>query len=443
MRRLAVVITVAALIAACSRREERPDAAASPSTGALRWDPQKTYAVIAGVLSWKDRSLASFSPVERKDKELHDLLAARGVPAANRVLLLDEAATASAVLGAIGRLSAKAERGSTMIVYYAGHGMKTNDGHTVFASTDVDTSKLESTGLHVDAITPLFKSRVPGGRVIFLADCCYSGGLTGVAKDVAAGGLETLALTSAASSNTSTGNWTFTQTIIDGLKGRSLADHDQDGTVTLGELAAETKAAMKSREGQLFGFASYGVSSALVLANAEKCPGCKRPELDRPLALGSYVLAPRAKGRAPARVVGVDEGKLSIAFYDYSHETLATALPSTVAPLDFKTYPVGSELDVTWGGKVFEAKVLKVEDGFHYITYPGWATTWDEWVTSARINGPRTEGTAASKVKVEWHEQWWDAVVLRQDGARVCVHYIGWADSWDECVTKDRVKPAK
>ncbi len=42
-------------------------------------------------------------------------------------------------------------------------------------------------------------------------------------------------LTSAATANTSTGNWTFTQSLLDGLSGSPLIDTNGDGLITLGE----------------------------------------------------------------------------------------------------------------------------------------------------------------------------------------------------------------
>lgn len=436
--------------AAPSTTPSRPAASAPPLAGSAPtraatapvWDPKNTYAVVAGVLSWKDKDLPPFSKAGRKDQELFDTLAARGVPGGNRVLLLDDAATAKAFLSAVETLAARATKGSTLVLYYAGHGVKTNDDHVVFASTDIDTSELETTGLHVDDIGAVLLAKARGVRVLLLADCCYSGGLGDVAKKASAGGLEVLALTSSESSNTSTGNWTFTQTLIDGLRGSALFDHDGDGKVSLGELTVEAAAAMKFREEQRYGHANYGVDEALVVADAEKCDGCPKPELERPFARGSYVTAPHPKDPSAARVLSADAAKdaLSLAFYDYNHYTKATVPRAGAKPITFPHYPVGAEIDVDWEGKTYDAKVLKVADDFAYITYPGFDSTWDEWVTGSRILGQHQTTRVSKKVKVKWKNTYYDAVVTKQQGNKTCVHYVGYGASSDECVTADRIR---
>jgi hypothetical protein len=437
----------AGALVACTHGPRATSAQATPAPPSStatspRWEPKKTYAVIAGVLSWKDPALASFPTEERKDQELYDVLGARGVPGPNRVLLLDEAATAAAVREAVVRLASRAEPGSTFLFYFAGHGTKTNDDRIVFTTSDTDTSQLETSGLHLDALAPMLKGKLAGSRAVFLADCCYAGGLVDVAKTVSAGGVPSVALTSSESTNTSTESWIFTQTVIDALRGRPLSDRDCDGAVTLNELAAETRAAMKYREGQRYALASFGVDGALVLADAQRCSPATKPEPERPLGRGSYVLAPQGNAKTPARILAVDDakGELSVGFYEYSHETVATVRKDAVKPIVHKSYAPGAQLDVVWGKETYEAKVLKVEDGFHFITYPGWPATWDEWVTDARIVGPHGAAKTQRRVSVLWHGTWWAAVLLREEGGTYCIHYAGYEDSWDECVTRDRIR---
>ena len=47
----------------------------------------------------------------------------------------------------------------------------------------------------------------------------------------------------------------------------------------------------------------------------------------------------------------------------------------------------------------------------------------------------------AQCVEVEWGGTWWPAEVLNVQGGKSYVHYTGWADSWNEWVTPDRVRP--
>lgn len=44
------------------------------------------------------------------------------------------------------------------------------------------------------------------------------------------------------------------------------------------------------------------------------------------------------------------------------------------------------------------------------------------------------------KVDVQWNGAWWAGQILSVNGAQYKVHYIGWASSWDETVTTARLR---
>ena len=148
------------------------------------------------------------------------------------------------------------------------------------------------------AVTKKFKGR----RAFFWADCCYSGGMEVIVDKLAGRNVASFSLTSAATANTSTRNWTFTQSLLDGLSGSPLIDTNADGLITLGELRTEVRDAMNHMEGQKHGFKINGLDDTFVLAKASgrltKVPKAK-------YHLGSYV---RAKGKY-GRVVGVKGDK--------------------------------------------------------------------------------------------------------------------------------------
>lgn len=58
-----------------------------------------------------------------------------------------------------------------------------------------------------------------------------------------------------------------------------------------------------------------------------------------------------------------------------------------VAPIPQGGLDVGvvPDCEVHWGGAWFKAKVMKVENDRWFIHYVGWANTWDEWVGKDRI----------------------------------------------------------
>ena len=77
--------------------------------------------------------------------------------------------------------------------------------------------------------------------------------------------------------------------------------------------------------------------------------------------------------------------------------------------------------------------MLKQEDGFHWITYPGYGAEWNEWVMDDRII---TEDT----VLAEWKGKWYPAKVLKKEGNKNFVHYEGFGDEWNEWLPPTRIK---
>jgi hypothetical protein len=332
---------------------------------------------------------------------------------------------------------AQVPEGGTLIFYFTGHGAKEPGGQIVFATSDIDSGDLAKTGLHVDQLTQVIAGHFKGKRVVLLADCCYSGGLVAVADALSRRGVAAVALTSSEASNTSTGSWSFTQTVIDALRGRALADRDGDGRITLDELAVEVHDVMLNREQQRSGFGSYGVAGDLVLASAVAEPAL--PASGGGLSLGQWV---RSDGR-PARVLGVKGERALVEFYDYADATREWRPVVDLKGNVRQAWPVGTALDVRWEGKVYAAKVLRVDDGLMYITYPGWASSWDEWVGADRVVGQASAAAQTSRsrrVQVEWHGKWYDAVVRAKKGDQTCIHYVGYGSSWDECVGAERVR---
>lgn len=263
---------------------------------------------------------------------------------------------------------------ATLFFYYAGHGSRDAEGKPYFIAYDQK--------LAVSSIAESINAHFSGKQLLLMADCCYSGTLASVADAVAdAKKIPTVSLTSAEASNLSTVNWTFTQTVIDGLRGDGLMDDDSDRRVDLGELRARVASEMKYREKQRSGFHARGVSERAVLATAEPAERGTGP-----FAAGSYVLASWGKSERIAEVRRAGRKQSEVRFYLYNHSEDQTLDNAGVGPLRFRKYPKGAKLKVTWGGKLWDAVVLKTDGEFHYITYPGWPSYWDEWVMSDRIS---------------------------------------------------------
>lgn len=346
-------------------------------------EPARTYAVIAGVLKWEANRLASFSPRHRKDQELYDVLRARGVPASNLVLLLDQKATRAGIQNALQTLAARAKKGSTFLFYYAGHGALLGDGTVALCSYDHDDANPNKLPLLASDVGKLLGKHFRGERVLLMADCCHSGGLEGAARHLARAGFKAASLTSAESANLSSGNWTFTQAVIDALRGEALADLNGDGRVLLGELAQTVAVEMKYREQQKSGFGAHGFETDFALARTGDTKPVKA--LPGPFRLREYVLAPDKGTTRVARVVGARGDKITVEFYGYTDKHTAHLPADRLQRVVHKTHKVGEEVQVSWEGQFYRAKILEVKDDFHLVTYPGYAAYWNEWVLSDRI----------------------------------------------------------
>jgi hypothetical protein len=402
---------------------------------AEEFEPVRTHAVIVGVLEWK-HGLAGYPKTNRKDQELRDLLVRRGTPPANIALLLDEQATLVKIRDAIGRTARNAAPGSTLILYYAGHGMP-GDGSYYFANYDLAPGKLSTTGWNLKELGDTLAREFKGKRVILWADCCYSGGLEKVVERLAEAGIAAVALTSAGPANASTNNWTFTQSIIDGLNGELLIDANRDGHITLDELHAEVREAMKHREGQLHGFKAHGVAGDFVFAKTAN----PQPKTDNAkFPVGGYVIAPDGGRQRVGRVVAADGDRRVVQFYDYTEKrtvncplndlSVSTGETNrTTAVVDAGTK---ADAEVEWQGKWYPAKVLKTENGRDFIHYIGFTDTWNEWITRDRIH--------KSDCEVEWQGDWYSAQVLKTANDKTLIHYIAFDASWDEWVDKDRIR---
>jgi len=349
-----------------------------------RWEPNKTHVIIVGVCNW-EADLTRYSTRRRKDKELYELLIKRGTPTRNITMLLDSDATLSNIRKTIDDTLRRTSEESTLIVYFAGHGWKAgNDFH--FANYDARLgARNAETVWSMNALASAVTEGFNGHKAIFLADCCYSGGMQVIVEKLAANNVASFSLTSAAMDNTSTGNWTFTQIILDSLAGSPIVDTNKDGSITLSELRAEIKNAMTHLEGQSSGFFSNGIDDSFVVVETSgvtpQVPQSRFP-------IGSYV---RVNGRY-GRVVGVrgdNRRPYSVQFYNYNKKVVKKYVESDLA-VSMRKPPrrvarIKPDCKVKWEGQWYDAKVLRAEKDRWLIHYIGDDESWDEWVGRERI----------------------------------------------------------
>ncbi len=342
----------------------------------LGWQPQKTWVFVVGVLSWKhSETFGSFPVKNRRDNTLVDFFKQSGVPESQVVYLQDKQATQQQIDNAFTEQLKKLHPDDFLIVYYAGHGSKSDDGNDVYlASYDAGDDNVD--GWSVNSI-PQKINGSKCSRVLWLIDCCYSG-QAGLAITRQSKGPAYAAVTSSAASESSTEHWTFTEALLDALRGISFVDLNHDGAVTLSEFATHVEADMNAAEEQRSTFAhTKGFDAEMVLAPA------------KPLA--NPRIGERAKARDSngdwyaCRIIEARGEKLKVHFIGYEDDEDLWVAPDDLETIKQVRYATGTRVEVLWNKRWYPATILQAKDGVHLIHYTDYDAKWDEWVPSRRI----------------------------------------------------------
>lgn len=342
---------------------------------ALGWSPERTWVFVVGTLEWKHAEYFGPFPKEnRRDAALVEFFRAQGVPAAQVVYLQDRQATTKRIQPAFEAHLAAAKPGDLLVLYYCGHGGKSDDGAAYFASYDADCDA--NPGWVVDSIPATIERCFGGTLALLLADACYSGSLadavTRHAKRVAYA-----CLASSLSSESSTGSWTFTESLLAGLHGQAFVDANGDSTITLHELAGQIADAMAFAEDQMVTFKTSGdFNPALVIAAAT-------PRLDQ--RIGKYVAVLAEGSWYRAQIIAVRDKQAKVHYYGYEERDDEWVTAERIREVARPTYPLGATVAVKWKRSWYPATVKNVRAGIHYIQYEDHGPEWNEWVALKRI----------------------------------------------------------
>ncbi|HMS38740.1 MAG TPA: hypothetical protein PKE69_00815, partial [Pyrinomonadaceae bacterium] len=138
--------------------------------------------------------------------------------------------------------------------YYAGHGYKDEDyKETFLAAFDADDTNTWNVKSVPDTIDKFFK----GSNALIMLDNCYSGAMAEAVKSRKSN-ISYAVLASSHYNSFSTGNWTFTESLIYAFRGDSFIDDNADGKINLGELAENSYDDMLFAEEQLAEFSFTG-----------------------------------------------------------------------------------------------------------------------------------------------------------------------------------------
>lgn len=271
------------------------------------WQPQRTWVFVVGLLKFENRDVFnSFPQTNRRDAQLVDFFRQQGVPEDHIAFLKDGQATSRRVRNSFPAFLSKARPGDLLFFYYTGHGYKSEDERTTYFATYDAGENVE--GWATESIVRDVEKYFRGSQALLTADTCYSGSLSAQAQRLGRR-VSYASLTSASASQLSTENWTFTEMLLEGLRGKSFADINGDGEVTLSELAEDIKEDMAFAENQRSTFVTTGnfPGRMLLAAGARKLD----PMISRRVEV-------RSEGSwYKARVIGVRGRAYEVHFYGY------------------------------------------------------------------------------------------------------------------------------
>jgi len=348
---------------------------------------------VVGILEWQHKDMFdSFPQQNRRDAQLVEYFRQQGVPESQLFFLKDTQATSRRVQNTFPTFLAKAGPDDLLFFYYTGHGYKSEDEQTTYFAT-YDAGD-DTDGWATDSIVRDIEKYFKGSRALLTADTCYSGSLAQQTQKLGHR-VSYATLASATASHVSTENWTFTEMLLAALRGKSYADINGDGDVTLSELAEDIKEDMAFAEDQRSVFTTTGnFEPEMELAVAQR-------KID---PLISRRLEVRSEGDwYKARVIDARAGSYRVHYFGFedSDDEWVTQrevrMPTALANgrnrdgatnVKSTEYNAGANVEVSWQGKWYPAKILKGQTGRHLVHYVGYDEGWDEWVTDNKIRRP-------------------------------------------------------
>jgi uncharacterized caspase-like protein len=228
------------------------------------WNPESTKVLVLGLglEDWEDPE----DSIGHRDIILHNFFKKQGVPDANNVHFGNENGDRDSLLEFLPDFLSDSDENTFFIFYYAGHGdlVEDDDSDMYFCHPDEENCDSLTFSELIEVIEEYFN----GNNVLFLADCCFSGVIADYVREEDTD-YNYAALTSALSDKTSTGAWTFTDCVLEGLRGKALLDKDENNLISLEEIAKYVKYKMAKEENQKadFGYTEeFDTEMALAVA---------------------------------------------------------------------------------------------------------------------------------------------------------------------------------
>jgi hypothetical protein len=326
------------------------------------------------VLKFESEALHGWPEKDRKDADLIRVLRSRGVPEDHIVFLKNEEATLAHIRTEFDRLLARGVPGDTLLFYYAGHGGRSYRGPARpvhFVPYD------NAQGWPVSEIVGRIEEKFKGAQVLLTADCCHSGALAEEAARTG-GGIACATLTSARASARSTGQWTFTQCLVDLFDGRGKVDLDHDGLITLAEGAQFADLKMAFHEAQRSTFASSEAFPEKFIVSRAAAPAAGESTIER--GEGWW------QGKwYPVEIVAGSGCRYRVTWPGWDKSYDAWLTPAELRARAPDAPGKGAALEVEWSGKQYPGKLVKTELGLLLMHYDGYPAADDAWVPLKRV----------------------------------------------------------
>lgn len=159
---------------------QAPGAEPTPARSGRKAASGRSHALVIGVGSYPDLPHLATTVHDAADlAEFFGNPAGAGFPPANVGLLLDQQATRSSISLALEELVTSAKPADTIVIYFAGHGIRRVGGFEpgeYLCPIDVDRRSPRATAIHADDLSRAL-SALPAKQVVVFLDACYSGGM--------------------------------------------------------------------------------------------------------------------------------------------------------------------------------------------------------------------------------------------------------------------------
>lgn len=342
-------------------------------------DPARTWVLSIGVLAFARHDLFDSFPVEGRRDDVLCDTLARRGVPASQITRLRDAAATRAEILRLLGEVAARVPAGHDLVLYYAGHGVQDEDGTTYFTATDSGDDNARTCVSHTAVLDALDASFRGRNVLVFADCCYSGAFPALLARRAAA-RPYAALASSLASEISTGHWTFTDALIAAFSGEPRVDVGHDGRVTLGELARFAEEEMAFAEGQLAPFHASGQLHGLELGPASPLPFPR---------YGERVLARWRRRWWPARILALEPEGLRVRYVGYDASDDEVVRAEDVRPYAPEERAVGARAEVRWRGRWYPATVLASRLGVHRVHYEGFADSWDEWVSRERIRDVR------------------------------------------------------